>query len=46
MSDPMSNKSPITSGIPQGSVLRLILFLIFVNVYKSAVKLFAEDTKN
>lgn len=49
MNGHLSNWAPVTSGIPQGSVLGPVLFVIFINdlpdAVRSVVRIFADDTK-
>ena len=45
----LSSPQSITAGVPQGSILGPLLFILFVNdlpvdVSKSTVKIYADDT--
>ena len=47
--DAVSKAKPVTSGVPQGSVLGPLLFLLFVNdlpnCIKNEIRIFADDVK-
>ena len=50
MNGTFSNWTDIGSGVPQGSLLRPILFLLFVNdmpnvIYSATLAMFADDSK-
>ena len=41
----LSSWSCVTSGVPQGTILGPIIFLIYVNDISSTFRMFADDTK-